>query len=162
MISIIYLFSGDVPLHPDEVCRSGRQTPSPESGLEWTLQLSHGAHAGPFPLQQLILTCVTHWLHIGIKRLALMCTGPGEASSLGERGHVTAHLQVSRVYGEGWCALLRHEFSTRQHNQSHGEKQKGECGAVFSIMFAFWWLLHFFFFFSYLFCLAIKQSYFLI
>lgn len=65
-----------------------------------------------------------------------MYTDPGGASSLNGRRHVTAHLQVSRVFGDGRCALLRHEFSTRQHLQSHGPKQKGECGCVYIASFS--------------------------
>lgn len=71
-----------------------------------------------------------------------MCTDGGGASPLRERRHVTAHLQVSRVLGDGRCALLRHEFSARQHLQSHGPKQKGECGGVYIASFS-----------AYLFCI---------
>ncbi len=54
------------------------------------------------------------YIYIYKTLIPLMCTDPGGASSLNERRHVTAHLQVSRVFGDGRCALLRHEFSTRQ------------------------------------------------
>ncbi len=84
----------------------------------------------------------TEVIYIYITLIPLMCTDPGGASSLNERRHVTAHLQVSRVFGDGRCALLRHEFSTRQHLQSHGPKQKGECGCVYIASFS-----------AYLFCI---------
>ncbi len=85
-----------------------------------------------------------HWIYtcVYITLIPLMCTDPGGASSLNERRHVTAHHQVSRVFGDGRCALLRHEFSTRQHVQSHDPKQKGECSCVYIASFS-----------AYLFCI---------
>ncbi len=89
-----------------------------------------------------------HWiytyiyLYVYTTLIPLMCTDPGGASSLNERRHVTAHHQVSRVFGDGRCALLRHEFSTRQHVQSHDPKQKGECSCVYIASFS-----------AYLFCI---------